>query len=171
MKLLAATIERSRKQIRTFSSRQAHHIFPAVNKHDFDTQRVVVETFAYNTILQLELTNPVSDRVTSQTVTGDDLSFQAVLEQMRPLNALHIAYLHTASCVLPLGEFGGKKHYWSTNRLLTQANRRRDMTKLIMAAGQDNKLATTHCETMARVSLARDRPSTVVILLIVDIIT
>ncbi|KRZ79533.1 hypothetical protein T10_10867 [Trichinella papuae] len=37
-----------------------------------------------------------------------------------------------------------------------------------MAAGQDNKLATTHCETM--VHLARDRPSTVVMLLIVDII-
>ncbi|KRZ14134.1 hypothetical protein T11_15948 [Trichinella zimbabwensis] len=37
-----------------------------------------------------------------------------------------------------------------------------------MAAGQDNKLATTHCETMVR--LARDRPSTVVMLLIVDII-
>ncbi|KRX17121.1 hypothetical protein T07_14996 [Trichinella nelsoni] len=39
---------------------------------------------------RVELTTPMSDRVTSQTVTGDDLSFQAVLKQMRPLNALHI---------------------------------------------------------------------------------
>ncbi|KRY15016.1 hypothetical protein T12_133 [Trichinella patagoniensis] len=65
---------------------------------------------------RVELTTPVSDRVTSQTVTGDDLSFQAVLKQTRPLNALHIVddkfeytkyvtsitYLHTASCFLPL---------------------------------------------------------------------
>ncbi|KAL1242936.1 G-type lectin S-receptor-like serine/threonine-protein kinase [Trichinella spiralis] len=38
---------------------------------------------------------------------------------------------------------------------LTQANRRRYMTKLIMAAGQDNKLATAHSETMVR--SVRDR--------------
>ncbi|KRY37816.1 hypothetical protein T01_6980 [Trichinella spiralis] len=108
---------------------------------------------------RIELTTPVSDRVTSQTVTGDDLSFQAT-------------YLHTASCFLPLGPpydlglvviaddtlwlgKGKQKALVVDQSPLTQANRRRYMTKLIMAAGQDNKLATAHSETMVR--SVRDR--------------
>ncbi|KRY54813.1 hypothetical protein T03_16762 [Trichinella britovi] len=52
-------------------------------------------------------------------------------------------------------EIGQQKALVVDQSPLTQANRRRDMTKLIMAAGQDNKLATTHSETMVR--SVRDR--------------
>ncbi|KRZ91195.1 hypothetical protein T08_16117 [Trichinella sp. T8] len=101
-------------------------IFPAVNKYTLTRNELLLKLLltarSYNVYMSteycriVELTTPVSDRVTSQTVTGDDLSFQAVLKQMRPLNALHIVddkfeytkyvtsitYLHTASCFLPL---------------------------------------------------------------------